>query len=70
MGVAIDLKNKELWVANFGDHSAAVFDLASRGNVAPKRVVRNAPKGAPSVGFGNPMALAFDSRREEIVIGN
>jgi hypothetical protein len=70
MGVVVDHKNKELWVANFGDHTAVVFDLKASGNAAPKRIIRNAPRGTPTVGFGNPMALAFDSNREEIVVGN
>lgn len=70
MGVAIDRKNNELWVANFGDHTAVVFELGARGNAAPKRIIRNAPKGTPTAGFGNPMALAYDSRREEILVGN
>ena len=70
MGVAIDRKNNELWVANFGDHTALVFDLKASGNAAPKRIVRNAPQGTPSAGFGNPMALAFDTSRDEIVVGN
>lgn len=70
MGVAIDKRNNELWVANFGDHTAVVFDIKAKGNVSPKRVVRNAPRGTPTAGFGNPMALAYDSKRDEIVIGN
>jgi DNA-binding beta-propeller fold protein YncE len=70
MGVAVDVKNNELWVANFGDHSAVVFDLKAHGNVAPKRIVRNAPSGMPTVGMGNPMALAFDSKRDQLLVGN
>lgn len=70
MGVAIDAKNNELWVANFGDHSAVVFDLKANGNAAPKRIVRNAPTGTPTAGLGNPMALAFDSKRDELLVGN
>jgi DNA-binding beta-propeller fold protein YncE len=70
MSVAIDKKNRELWVANFGDHTALVFDLAAGGNVAPKRIIRNAPAGSPSVGFGNPMSVAYDPKRDEILVPN
>lgn len=70
MGVAIDRKNKELWVANFGDHTAVVFDLNGNGNVAPKRIIRNAPAGTPTAGFGNPMTVAYDSKRDEILVPN
>ncbi len=70
MAVAVDRKNRELWVANFGDHTALVFDLNASGNAAPKRVVRNAPAGTPTAGFGNPITVAYDSRRGEILVPN
>jgi hypothetical protein len=70
MSVAVDTRNNEVWVANFGDHTALVFDLGGKGNLAPKRIVRNAPAGTPSVGFGNPMAIAYDTRRGEILVPN
>jgi DNA-binding beta-propeller fold protein YncE len=70
MGVAIDNKNDEIWVTNYSDHSAVVFARTATGNVAPKRTVRNAPIGTPSVGFGNPGAVAYDSKRDEILVPN
>ena len=70
MGVAYDLKNDELWVANYGDHTAVVFANTASGNVAPKRILRNAPAGSPTVGFGNPGAVAYDSKRDEILVPN
>lgn len=70
MGVAIDVKNDELWVTNAATHSALVFSRTAEGNVAPKRVLRNAPPGAPVVGFGNPGALAYDSKRDELLVPN
>jgi DNA-binding beta-propeller fold protein YncE len=70
MGVAYDLKNSEIWVANYGDHTAQVFPITANGNVAPKRTLRNAPGGSPTVGFGNPGAVAYDSKRDEILVPN
>jgi DNA-binding beta-propeller fold protein YncE len=70
MGVSIDTKNNELWVANYGEHTALVFDRAAAGDVAPKRILRNAPAGSPTVGFGNPGAVAYDSKRDEILVPN
>jgi len=70
MGVSIDTKNNEIWVSNFGDHTALVFARYARGNVVPRRIIRSAPAGAPSAGFGNPMAVAYDSKREEILVPN
>lgn len=68
--VALDLKNREMWVANFGGHTATVYDLGAAGDTAPKRVIRNAPPGTPSLMIGNPGAVAFDTKREEILVPN
>ncbi len=70
MGVAIDTHNNEIWVSNFGDHTALVFDRNANGDVPPKRVIRTAPAGTPSPGFGNPQAVAYDSKREQVLVPN
>jgi DNA-binding beta-propeller fold protein YncE len=70
MGVAFDTKNDELWVANYRDHSAVVFSRAASGNASPKRTIRDAPPGSPAVGFGNPGAIAYDTKREELLVPN
>jgi DNA-binding beta-propeller fold protein YncE len=70
MGVSIDTKNDEIWVTNYREHSAAVFARTAQGNVAPKRLVRNALPGTPAVGFGNPGAVAYDSKRDQILVPN
>ena len=68
MGVA--LAKDEIWVANFGDHTALVFPRTSAGNVAPRRILRNAPAGRETSGFGNPYAVAYDAKRQEILVPN
>ena len=70
MGVAVDPQRGEIWVSNWGDHSALAFDGAARGNVAPKQIIRSARAGTPTPGFGNPMALAYDSKRDELLVPN
>ena len=70
IGVAIDTANDELWVANYGDHTALVFSRTASGDIAPKRIIRNAPAGTPTGGFGNPYAVAYDSKREELLVPN
>lgn len=69
-GVFADTKHRELWVANFGGHSATVYDLDASGDIAPKRIIRNAPDETPSLMIGNPGAVGFDTRREEILVPN
>jgi len=68
--VALDLKNGEMWVANFGGHSGTVYDLTASGDTPPKRTIRNAPPNTPSLMIGNPGAVAFDTKREEILVPN
>jgi hypothetical protein len=68
MGVAIH--GDELWVANFGEHTALVFPRTAAGNVAPARVLRNAPRGTPTTGIGNPYAVAYDSKRKQLLVPN
>ena len=70
MGVAIDAEHNELWVANYGDHTALVFARDGNGDIAPKRIIRNAPAGAPTGGFGNPYAVAYDSKRDQLLVPN
>jgi len=70
MGLAVDAKNGEIWISNYGDHTALAFDSGADGNVAPKRTLRSAPLGTPTPGFGNPMALAYDTKRGEILVPN
>src|SRR5438067_947279 len=70
VSVAIDVKNEELWVANYGDHTAVVFPRTASGNVRPKRIIRNAPKDTPTCGFTNASAAAYDSKRDEILVPN
>ena len=68
MGVVV--QGDELWVANFGEHTALVFPRTAAGNVAPSRVLRNAPRGTPTTGIGNPYAVAYDSKRKQLLVPN
>ena len=69
-GLALDFQHNELWVANFGDHTATAYRLDARGDTAPIRTVRAAPDGVPSLMIGNPGAIAFDTKREQILAPN
>jgi 6-phosphogluconolactonase (cycloisomerase 2 family) len=69
-GVFVDSKNRELWVANIGNSSATVYPLGVNGNVAPIRTIRSAPKGKISLKFGKTQAVAYDSKREQMLVPN
>jgi DNA-binding beta-propeller fold protein YncE len=70
LGVAVDLTNNELWVANFGSHSATVFPVDASGDPAPKRVIRTGRPDEPSALIANPHTIAYDTKREEILVSN
>jgi DNA-binding beta-propeller fold protein YncE len=69
-GVYLDKANNELWVASFGNHTAAVYNPMANGDVAPVRIIRSAPPNQPVPGLGNPHPLAYDSKREQILVPN
>ncbi len=69
-GVALDLVNRELAIANMGNHTATVYPIDAQGDVAPKRIIRAAPDGKIAQMIGNPGALTFDTKREEVLVPN
>ncbi|MCH8268058.1 MAG: hypothetical protein IH846_11105 [Acidobacteria bacterium] len=69
-GVFVDIKNDELWVASFGKHVATVFQRTAEGDTPPLRVIRNGPLDAPGLMIGNPGAIGYDTKREEILVPN
>jgi DNA-binding beta-propeller fold protein YncE len=69
-GIFVDSKNDELWAANMGNHSATVYPRAANGNVAPLRTIRSAPQGRGALMIGNPGAVAYDSKRKEVLVPN
>ena len=69
-GVFVDTKNRELWISNMGNHRATVYALDANGNVPPLRTIRSAPADKPALAIGNPGAVAYDSKRDEILVPN
>ena len=47
-----------------------VFPRDGQGDVAPIRFIRSAPPNQPVPGLGNPHPLAYDSKREQILVPN
>ena len=69
-GVYTDPKAKELVVANMGNHMATVYPIDANGDVAPLRMIRGAQLETPSLQIGNPGAVAYDTKRDEILVPN
>jgi DNA-binding beta-propeller fold protein YncE len=69
-GLTLDVKNGELWVASMGNYTAAVFPITANGNIAPLRQIRGGPPNQMALMIGNPGAVAYDSKREELLVPN
>ena len=69
-GLALDAKLDELYIANMGTPSIAVFPVTASGDAAPARVIRGGPAGATGLMIGNPGAVGYDSKREQILVPN
>jgi DNA-binding beta-propeller fold protein YncE len=69
-GLAMDATNNELWVANMGNYAAIVFPVNATGNVAPIRTIRGGPPNQTALMIGNPGAVAYDSKRQQVLVPN
>ena len=69
-GIALDSKLGELYVANMGTPSITVFPVTASGNVPPTRTIRGGPADAVGLMIGNPGAVGYDSKREQILVPN
>ena len=69
-GVALDLKNKEVWVSNLSNSSATCYSLTANGDVAPIRTIRSAPLNRVGLNLGKTEAVAYDSKRDELLVPN
>jgi hypothetical protein len=69
-GVAVDPVNGEMWVASMGNHHVGVFPITANGDVAPLRTIRGGPAGREGLMIGNPGAIGYDSKRQEMLVPN
>jgi DNA-binding beta-propeller fold protein YncE len=69
-GVSVDTVNGEVWVANFGNHTATAYKRDANGNAEPIRMIRSAPLNEPTTLISNPYMIAFDSKRDEVLVPN
>ena len=70
VGLFVDTKNDEVWTTSPEFHAINVYKRTAQGNAAPLRIVRGAPDGTPSPGIGNPGGIAYDSKREQLLVPN
>ena len=69
-GVYLDKEHQEVVVANMGNHSATVYPRTAAGDAAPLRTIRGAPADKVALDIGNPGAVAYDTKRDQILVPN
>jgi DNA-binding beta-propeller fold protein YncE len=69
-GITVDPTNGELWVASMGNYTVTVFPVTAGGDVAPLRMIRGGPANGQALMIGNPGAVGYDSKRQEILVPN
>lgn len=69
-GVWVDTVHDEVVASSMGNHSATVYPRTADGDVPPIRTIRAAPKGKQALAIGNPGAVAYDSRRDQLLVPN
>ena len=69
-GITVDTKRDELYVANMGNASITVFPVTANGDVRPLRTIRTGPADRLSLNIGNPGAVGYDTKRDQILVPN
>jgi DNA-binding beta-propeller fold protein YncE len=70
VGLYVDIKNDEVWATSPELHTSTVYRRTASGNAAPLRTLRGAPDGTPAPGIGNPGGIAYDSKRDQLLVPN
>lgn len=69
-GIALDAVHDELWVANMGHYTATVYSVTASGDAPPLRTIRSGPADRVGLMIGNPGAVGYDTKRQEILVPN
>ena len=69
-GIALDIKNGEISVASMGTHAVLFFPVTADGDVKPSRIIRGGPANQIALNIGNPGAVGYDTKRDQILVPN
>jgi DNA-binding beta-propeller fold protein YncE len=69
-GLTVDAKNGEIVVASMGTHAVLFFPVTANGDVKPSRIIRGGPADQMALNIGNPGAVGYDSKRDQILVPN
>ncbi len=69
-GIFVDTVHDEFVVANMGNHSATVYPRTAQGDTPPARTIRTGPLGKTALQIGNPGSVAYDTKRDALIVPN
>ena len=69
-GITLDTKNSEIVIASMGTHAVLFFPLTANGDVKPSRIIRSGPANQQALNIGNPGAVGYDTKRDQILVPN
>ena len=69
-GIAVDRVNNEVWASSMGNYKLTAYPITADGDVAPLRTNRGGPDGRTGQMIGNPGAVGYDTKRQEILVPN
>jgi DNA-binding beta-propeller fold protein YncE len=69
-GITLDTKNGEIAIASMGTHAVLFFPLTANGDIKPSRIIRGGPADQLALNIGNPGAVGYDTKRDQILVPN
>lgn len=69
-GITLDTKNNEIAIASMGTHAVLFFPVTGNGDIKPLRIIRGGPADQIALNIGNPGAVGYDTKRDQILVPN
>jgi DNA-binding beta-propeller fold protein YncE len=69
-GITLDVKNDEIAIASMGTHAVLFFPMTGNGDIKPLRIIRGGPANQVALNIGNPGAVGYDTKRDQILVPN
>src|SRR5207249_11419765 len=68
--IELDIKSGEVSVASMGSNAVLFFPVTADGDVKPLRLIRGGPSNQIALNIGNPGAVGYDTKRDQILVPN
>ena len=69
-GIAVDEERQEMYLTVQHQNSVVVYRKQSVGDEKPLRTIRGGPANVLALNIGNPGAVGYDTKRDQILVPN